>query len=91
MFNIKDALYASKILGIQFDKFTLDDFLLGLNIELEHGLINPKTNVTNNDLILTAKIALAHLQEFPNYYNSVYGLTNFEKILYQNLKKINIK
>lgn len=87
MFNIKDALYASKILGIQFDKFTLDDFLLGLNIELEHGLINPKTNVTNNDLILTAKIALAHLQEFPNYYNSVYGLTNFEKILYQNLKK----
>lgn len=91
MFNIKDALYASKILGIQFDKFTLDDFLLGLNIELEHGLINPKTNVTNNDLILTAKVALAHLQEFPNYYNSVYGLTNFEKILYQNLKKINIK
>lgn len=91
MFNIKDALYASKILGIQFDKFTLDDFLLGLNIELEHGLINPKTNVTNNDLILTAKIALAHLEEFPNYYNSVYGLTNFEKILYQNLKKINIK
>ena len=87
MFNIKDALYASKILGIQFDKFTIDEFLLGLNIELEHGLINPKTNVTNNDLILTAKIALAHLQEFPNYYNSVYGLTNFEKILYQNLKK----
>ena len=80
MFNIKDALYASKILGMQFDKFTLDDFLLGLNIELEHGLINPKTNVTNNDLILTAKIALAHLEEFPNYYNSVYGLTNFEKI-----------
>lgn len=80
MFNIKDALYVSKILGIQFDKFTLDDFLLGLNIELEHGLINPKTNVTNNDLILTAKIALAHLEEFPNYYNSVYGLTNFEKI-----------
>lgn len=87
MFNIKDALYASKKLGIQFDKFTLVDFLLGLNIELEHGLINPKTNVTNNDLILTAKIALAHLEEFPNYYNSVYGLTNFEKILYQNLKK----
>ena len=87
MFNIKDALYASKILGIQFDKFTLYDFLLGLNIELEHGLINPKTNVINNDLILTAKVALAHLQEFPNYYNSVYGLTNFEKILYQNLKK----
>ena len=69
MFNINDAIYAANILGVTFDKYTIEEFLDGINIELEHGLINPKTNVTNNDLIITAKIALAHLNEFPNYYN----------------------
>ena len=69
MFNMNDAIYAANILGVTFDKYTIEEFLDGINIELEHGLINPKTNVTNNDLIITAKIALAHLNEFPNYYN----------------------
>ena len=72
MFNINDAIYAANILGVTFDKYTIEEFLDGINIELEHGLINPKTNVTNNDLIITAKIALAHLNEFPNYYNKKY-------------------
>ena len=66
MYNLDDVLYAASILGITFDKFTKEEFLDGINIELEHGLTNPKTNVTNNDLITTAKIALAHLNEFPN-------------------------
>ena len=52
---------------------------------MEHGLIDPLTNVTNNDLLTTAKIALAHLKEFPNYYNEEYGLQAFE----QKLKEIN--
>ena len=78
MYNLKDALYASKVLNINFDKFTPEDFLEGINIELEHGTINPKTNVTNDDLIMTAKIALAHLNEFPNYYNKNYGLKNLK-------------
>ena len=81
MFNINDAIYASNILGVTFDKYTIEEFLDGINIELEHGLINPKTNVTNNDLIITAKIALAHLNEFPNYYNKKYGLKAFEAFL----------
>ena len=81
MYNIKDAVYATSYLGITFDKFTIEDFLTGINIELEHGTINPKTNVTNNNLITTAKIALAHLNEFLNYYNSKYGLTVFEEFL----------
>lgn len=85
MFNKNDAIYASNILGIKFDKFTLDEFLDGLNIEIEHGLVNPKTNVTDNDLIKTAKIALAHLDEFPNYYNKEYGLKVFEEYLKRNL------
>lgn len=78
---MRDSMYAAKVLGVTFDKFTPKEFLDGINIELEHGIINSNTNVTNNDLITTAKIALAHLNEFPNYYNKDYGLKNFEKYL----------
>ena len=84
MFNINDALYASKVLGIKFDKFTILEFLDGINVELEHGLVNPETNITNNDLILTSKIALAHLSEFPNYYNPIYGIKFYENMLKNN-------
>lgn len=81
MYNINDAIYAANILRIKFDKFTPEDLKTGMNIEKEHGLINQKTNVTNNDLITTAKIALAHLNEYPNYYNKEYGLQLFENFL----------
>jgi len=89
MFNVKEALYIANKLNIIFDKFSMEDFLRGLNIELEHGLSNPKTNVTNNDLEITAKIALAHLNEFPDYYDVEYGLPALERFLKQkNNKKI---
>ncbi len=81
MYNIQDIINVAKSLGITFDKFTLNDLITGINIELEHGLVNPKTNVTNNDLLLTMKIALAHLNEFPNYYNKEYGLPALEEYL----------
>ena len=81
MFNLKDAYYAASILNVKFDKFTIEEFLDGINIELEHGTVNSLTDVTNDDLLLTAKIALAHLNEFPNYYNPNYGLRIFEKFL----------
>lgn len=85
MYNLKDAMEAAKVLGINFDKFTIDEFLDGINIELEHGTISKETNVTNDDLIITAKIALAHLNEFPNYYNKEYGLRTFESFLQYKL------
>lgn len=88
MFNLNDAIMVANILEINFDKFSVNDFLEGINIELEHGLINPLTNITNNDLLMTAKIALAHLNEFPNYYNKEYGLKRFEDFLNYKLKKI---
>ena len=78
MFTLKDALSAA---NIKFNKFTPIDLLTGINIELEHGKINKETNVTNDDLIITTKIALAHLNEFPNYYNQNYGLPMLEKYL----------
>ena len=85
MYTLNDAYMAAKILNINFINFSVEEFLEGINIELEHGLINPKTNVTNNDLLTTAKIALAHLNEFPNYYNKEYGLKKFEKFLKSKL------
>ena len=86
MYKLEDAISVAQFLGIKFDKFTPQEFLDGINIELEHGIVNSKTNVTNNNLIATAKIALAHLNEFPNYYNSEYGLKTFEEFLRSKLK-----
>ena len=87
MFKLIDAIRAAKTLGVTFKDYTPREFLDGINIELEHGTVNPKTNVTNDDLITTAKIALAHLNEYPNYYHPVYGLTAFEKFLEKKLKE----
>ena len=81
MFNDIDIINVAKILNIDFKNFSFDDFKRGINIELEHGKINPKTNITNNNLIMTAKIALAHLNEFPIYYNEEYGIISFENFL----------
>lgn len=87
MYNINDAIYAANILGVEFNKFTPEEFLIGLNVEKEHGLINPLTNVTDDNIITTAKIALAHLNEFPNYYNKKYGLLKFEEFLKQKMNE----
>lgn len=81
MFNDQDILKIAHKLNIIFDKFSFDDLKEGIKIELEHGTINPKTNVTNDDLELTMKIAIAHLNEFSNYYNKDYGLPALEKKL----------
>ena len=81
MYNISDIIKTAHRLGVKFTQFSLEDLIEGLKIELEHGNINPQTNVTNNDLELTMKIALAHLNEFPNYYNKEYGLPAFENSL----------
>ena len=55
-------------IGVDWDRFDLEQFRLGMDVELEHGLHDPATNVTNSDPVVTGKIALAHLNEFPDYY-----------------------
>jgi len=67
-FTLDDAKRIEKRLDIDFSNIDRNEFLMGLNVELEHGKIDPETNVTDDDEILTAKIALAHLREFPDYY-----------------------
>ncbi|WP_202964975.1 DUF5661 family protein [Neobacillus niacini] len=69
-FSKEEAAAIALLLGIDFNKskFDLDEFWMGVNIELEHGKISSQTNVTGDDPIITGKIALAHLNEFPDYY-----------------------
>ena len=87
MFEIKDVLWFVNEMGIKLDKFSIKDLLVGINIELEHGRVNSLTNVTNDDLIITGKIALAHLLEYPNYYNEEYGLPAMERELKKRLEE----
>lgn len=65
----EEAKAVGEKLGIKWDKFDIDQFKRGMSVELEHGVRDPATNVTNDDLMITGKIALAHLNEFPDYYD----------------------
>ena len=56
-------------LGIKWDKFDVDQFRRGMDVELEHGSRDSLTNVTEDNPLITGKIALAHLNEFPDYYD----------------------
>ncbi len=69
-FNIEEARAIAGQININWDTvdFTINDFLNGINVELEHGTRDPETNVTGDDPIMTGKIALAHLKEFGDYY-----------------------
>lgn len=68
-FTQEEAMAIGEQLGVKWDKFDVDQFRRGLDVELEHGLADPKTNVTNDDYLTTGKIALAHLNEFSDYYD----------------------
>jgi len=64
-FTIEEAREIGDQLGAAQDDVDLEEFRRGL---VEHGLRDPATNVTNDDALLTGKIAWAHLKEFPDYY-----------------------
>ncbi len=68
-FTAEEAKKIGEKFGINWSRFDVEQFRMGMDIELEHGKISPKTNVTNDDPILTGKIALAHLNEFSDYYD----------------------
>lgn len=68
-FTLEEAWEIGNKLGITWKKFDADQFRRGLDVELEHGSIHAETNVTNDDLLMTGKIAWAHLNEFPDYYD----------------------
>jgi hypothetical protein len=67
-FTTDEAREIGEKLGIMWDRFDVAQFRMGLEVELEHGLHDPDTDVTGNDPLMTGKIALAHLNEFADYY-----------------------
>ena len=67
-FNAIEAREIGDKLGITWKDYDVEQFRMGLDVELEHGKRSPSTNVTDDDPIMTGKIALAHLNEFPDYY-----------------------
>lgn len=87
-FTTKQASEAAKALGVDFDAvdFTVEDFLRGMNVELEHGAVNTVTNITDDEPIKTAKVALAHLNETPRYYDEKVGLEAWEASLKKGVK-----
>jgi hypothetical protein len=69
-FTAEEARDAGAAIGIDWSTcpFDVEQFRTGMDVELEHGLHDSATNVTDDNPIVTAKIALAHLNEFPDYY-----------------------
>ena len=55
-------------IGVNWDRFDLEQFRVGMDVEHEHGAHDPQTDVTGDDPVATGKIALAHMKEFPDYY-----------------------
>ena len=73
-FTTDEAKKVGESLGINWSKFDVEQFRMGMDVELEHGLVDPDTNVTDDDPVKTGKIALAHLNEFSDYYTRLYKM-----------------
>ena len=56
-------------IGVDWDRFDVEQFRAGMDVEYEHGSHDPQTDVTGDDPVVTGKIALAHMKEFPDYYD----------------------
>jgi hypothetical protein len=69
-FTVDEARRIGELIGIDWASapFDIEQFRIGMGVELEHGLHDLLTNVTDDDPVVTGKIALAHLNEFPDYY-----------------------
>lgn len=83
-FTTEEAKKIGEELGIDWIKFDVEQFRMGMDVELEHGLRDPDTNVTNDDLLVTGKIALAHLNEFPDYYTRLEKMEKEGEDYWQN-------
>lgn len=84
-FTEEQAKEIGEKIGIAWDKFDVEQFRMGMDVELEHGTEDPNTNVTNDDPLMTGKIALAHLNELPDYY------TRLDKMEEEGEKELGIE
>lgn len=87
----KEAKNLAKDFNINLDIIDFDEWHYGLNVELEHGKkFGAITNLTNDSLKTTAKIAVAHLLEFPDYYKRLYKMEMKADKYWKNKQKKNI-
>jgi hypothetical protein len=68
LFSLAEAKQIGDDLGVDWRAFAVEQFHTGLEVELEHGARDVQANVSNDDALITGKITLAHLKEFPDYY-----------------------
>lgn len=66
--STEEARRVGDEIGVDWDRFDLEQFRAGMDVEYEHGSHDLQTDVTHDDPIVTGKIALAHMKEFPDYY-----------------------
>ena len=69
-FTADEARRVGEEIGIDWASapFDTEQFRTGMDVELEHGLHDQLTDVTQDAPVVTGKVALAHLNEFPDYY-----------------------
>jgi len=82
--TLQEAETIGNTLGILWNDISLEEFVMGMNVELEHGTKFPETNVTGNDPLLTGKIAWAHLKKFPDYYTRLAKLESEADAFWKN-------
>ena len=82
VFTAEKAKEIGQKLGIDWSKFDVEQFRMGLVVELEHGLRDAHTNVTGDDPLTTGKIALAHLNEYPDYYTRLDKMETGAKVFW---------
>ena len=73
-FTTEQAEKTGEKLGIKWDKFDVEQFRIGMGVELEHGTVDSNTDVSRDDALITGKIALAHLNEFADYYTRLLAM-----------------
>jgi hypothetical protein len=83
-FTTEEAKLIGEQLGVDWSKFNVEQFRLGMDVELEHGTRDAQTNVSNDDPLTTGKIALAHLTEFPDYYTRLEFMEKEAEQFWQN-------
>lgn len=73
-FNAEEAMRIGNDLGVDWAKVDYEQFRMGLMTELEHGRVDPETDVTGNNAELTGKLVLAHLKKIPDYYTRLHAM-----------------
>jgi hypothetical protein len=69
-------------------RFDVEQFRMGLDVELEHGRRDPLTNVSDDDELTTGKIARAHLNEFPDYYTRLARMEREAELYWADRKSV---